>query len=308
MSDLKTILITGGSGFIGTQLTQALLDKGYAVVVADLAEPRFKHKRLIFEKLNLSVDEIPQKYDGVLYGIIHLAGKNIFGRWTENFKKAVYDSRIEGTRKIVETVSHWNTKPRVFVSASALGFYGNAGEVEVDESAKSGTDFLAKVSLDWEMEAKKIEAFGIRSVQIRTAHVLGKGGLLAPLFVPFRLGLGAWIGNGNAWLPWVHINDIANIYIFALENQSLHGPVNTGAPETIRQKDFMKMFGKSYGRCVLFSIPIFLLYLRYGALAETFNNSVKMSSKKLLETGCRHTYPKLKEALDDVVNKKKESF
>lgn len=301
MSEIKTILITGGSGFIGSKLTQALLDKGYAVLVADLGEPRIKHERLIFEKLNLSVDEIPKKYDGELYGIIHLAGKNIFGRWTEGFKKGVYDSRIESTKKIVETVSRWNTKPKVFVSASAFGFYGNAGEIEVEEFAKSGTDFLAKVCIDWEIEAKKAEAFGIRSVQIRTAHVLGNGGLLAPLFLPFRLGLGAWIGNGNAWLPWVHIKDIVNIYIFALENESLHGPVNTGAPETIRQKDFMKMFGKSYGRYVLFSIPIFLLYLRYGALAYTFDNSVKMSSKKLFDFGFKHKHPQLKEALDDVV-------
>ena len=301
MNKIKTILITGGSGFIGTKLTQALLDKGYAVVVADLGEPRIKHELLAFEKLNLSHNEIPKKYDGVLYGIIHLAGKNIFGRWTEGFKNVVYDSRIESTRKIVETILDWNNKPKVLVSASAFGFYGNAGETEVDELAKSGTDFLAKVCVDWEAEAKNAEDYGIRTVQIRTAHVLGNGGLLAPLFVPFRFGLGAWIGKGNAWLPWVHIEDIVNIYIFAVENESMHGPVNTGAPEQIRQKDFMKMFGKAYGRYVLFSIPIFLLYLRYGDLAYTFDNSTKMSSKKLLEAGFKHKHPQLIEALKNVI-------
>lgn len=301
MNEIKTILITGGSGFIGTKLTQALLDKGYAVVVADLGEPRIKHELLAFEKLNLSHNEIPKKYDGVLYGIIHLAGKNIFGRWTEGFKNVVYDSRIESTRKIVETILDWNNKPKVLVSASAFGFYGNAGETEVDELAKSGTDFLAKVCVDWEAEAKNAEDYGIRTVQIRTAHVLGNGGLLAPLFVPFRFGLGAWIGKGNAWLPWVHIEDIVNIYIFAVENESMHGPVNTGAPEQIRQKDFMKMFGKAYGRYVLFSIPIFLLYLRYGDLAYTFDSSTKMSSKKLLEAGFKHKYPQLIEALKNVI-------
>lgn len=301
MNEIKTILITGGSGFIGTKLTQALLDKGYAVVVADLGEPRIKHELLAFEKLNLSHNEIPKKYDGVLYGIIHLAGKNIFGRWTEGFKNVVYDSRIESTRKIVETILDWNNKPKVLVSASAFGFYGNAGETEVDELAKSGTDFLAKVCVDWEAEAKNAEDYGIRTVQIRTAHVLGNGGLLAPLFVPFRFGLGAWIGKGNAWLPWVHIEDIVNIYIFAVENESMHGPVNTGAPEQIRQKDFMKMFGKAYGRYVLFSIPIFLLYLRYGDLAYTFDSSTKMSSKKLFEAGFKHKYPQLIEALKNVI-------
>jgi len=304
VNETKTILVTGGSGFIGTKLTQALLDKGYAVVVSDLVKPKIKHERLTFKKSDLSIDKISKRYDGVLYGIINLAGKNIFGRWTEDFKKSVYESRIESTKKIIGTISHWNTKPKVFVSASAFGFYGNAGEGEVNESANSGTDFLAKVSVDWEEEAKKAEAFGIRSVQIRTAHVLGNGGLLAPLFLPFRLGLGAWIGTGSAWFPWVHIEDIVNIYIFSVENDSLHGPVNTGAPEKIRQKDFMKMLGKTYGRYVLFSIPIILLYLRYGALASTFNNSVKMSSKKLLEAGFKHKHPELKEALEDVVKNK----
>jgi uncharacterized protein (TIGR01777 family) len=304
MNERKTILITGGSGFIGTKLTEALLDKGCAVVVVDLSEPRIKHELLTFEKLNLSHDEIPKRYDGVLYGIIHLAGKNIFGLWTEGFKKSVYDSRIESTRKIVETISHWNNKPKVLVSASAFGFYGNAGEVEVNELAKSGTDFLAKVCVDWEAEAKKAEDYGIRTVQIRTAHVLGNGGLLSPLFVPFKFGLGAWIGKGKAWLPWVHIEDIVNIYIFAVENENLHGSVNTGAPEQIRQIDFMKMFGKAYGRYVLFSIPIFLLYLRYGDLAYTFDNSSKMSSGKLLEAGFKHKYPQLIEALEDVIKNK----
>ena len=301
MNQAKKILITGGSGFIGTILTQALLSKGYSVIVADLSEPKIKHDGLTFEKLNLSNDEIPAKYDGTLHGIIHLAGKNIFGRWTKKFKKDVYNSRIESTRKIVEAISHWDNKPKVLVSASAFGFYGNTGELEVDESAECGKDFLATVCADWEEEAKKAEVFGVRTVQIRTAHVLGKGGLLAPLFVPFKFGLGAWIGKGKAWLPWAHVEDIINIYIFSLENEGLHGPVNTGAPEQIRQKGFMKMFGNAYGRYVLFSIPIFILYLRYGSLAYTFDNSTRMSSKKLLDAGFQYRHPKIKEALEEIV-------
>ena len=298
---MKTILITGGSGFIGTKLTQALLDKGYNVIVADMSEPRIKHESLTFEKLNVSKQEIPAKYDGVLHGIIHLAGKNIFGRWTKKFKKDVYESRIKSTKKIIETISNWNNKPKVLVSASAFGFYGDTGELEVDESAKCGTDFLATVCADWEEEAEKVKVFDIRTVQIRTAHVLGKVGILEPLFVPFRFGLGAWIGSGKAWFPWIHIVDIVNIYIFALENEGLHGPINTGAPEQVRQKDFMKMLGKAYGRYVLFSIPIFILYLRYGELAYTFDTSTRMSSKKLLDSGFQYKHPKLKEALEKIV-------
>lgn len=308
MNETRAILITGGSGFIGTKLTQSLLEKGYYVVVADLIEPKIKHKDLTFEKLDLTVDEIPKKYDGVLCCIINLAGKNIFGRWTENFKKSVYKSRIESTKKIVRTLSHWKTKPSVFVSASAFGFYGNTGEVAVDEFARPGKDFLSKVSFEWEMEAKKVEEFGIRSVQIRTPHVLGNGGILGPLFHPFSLGIGAWVGNGNAWFPWAHIEDIVNTYIFAIENKSLYGPVNTSATQKIRHKDFMKVLGRSYGRYVLFSIPTFLLYLRYGDLAYAFNNSVKMYSRKLIDAGFKYKYPNLKEALDDIIKNIKLNY
>jgi uncharacterized protein (TIGR01777 family) len=299
----KTILVTGGSGFIGTKLTQALLDKGYAVVIADLGKPRIKHNNLSFIKLDVSQDTLPSAYDGKIQGIIHLAGKNIFGRWTESFKKGVYDSRIDSTRNLVDTISQWQVKPSVFVSASAFGIYGNKGDTVVDEHGGVGEDFLAHVCVDWEAESRKAEAFGIRTVQIRTAHVLGKGGLLAPLFVPFRFGLGAWIGKGNAWLPWVQIDDIVAIYIHALETESLTGPVNTAAPDTVHQKEFMKRFGSAMHKWVLFSIPIFVLKFAYGELALTFDNSVRMSSGKLIQSGFIFAYPELDDALNATLEK-----
>ncbi len=298
----KTILITGGSGFIGTKLTHALLEKGYKVVVVDMRAPETQNEYVVFENINLSSQNIPEKYDGELHGIIHLAGKNIFGRWTDTFKKEIYDSRILSTRKIVETVSTWKSKPKVLVTASAFGFYGDAGEDEIDERTSVGKDFLATVCRDWENEAKKIESHGVRAVQIRTAHVLGRGGLLAPLFVPFKFGLGAWIGSGKTWLPWVHIDDIVNIYVYTLETDALSGPLNTNAPEKVRQKAFMKLFGEVMHRKVLFSIPIFALYLRYGELALTFNNSARMTSQKLINSGYVFMYPQLREALRSVVN------
>jgi len=293
----KTILVTGGSGFIGTKLTQSLLDKGYTVVVADLRKPQIEHTNLSFIKLDVSKDALLSEYDGKIYGIVHLAGKNIFGRWTEGFKKRVYDSRIVSTRNIVNTISKWNIKPQVFMSASAFGVYGNKGEEIVTERSSVGTDFLAHVCEDWEYEAHVAEGVGIRAVQIRTAHVLGKGGLLAPLFLPFKFGLGAWIGKGNAWIPWVHIDDIVAIYVFAIENEVLSGPVNTGAPELVRQKEFMKRFGKAMHKRVLFSIPIFLLRLVYGELALTFDTSVRMNSDMLTKAGFTFKYTHLDDAL-----------
>ncbi len=295
----KTILITGGSGFIGTKLTQTLLEKGYSVVVADLGKPKIAHNNLSYIKLDMSKDALPSDYDGKIHGIIHLAGKNIFGRWTQKFQREVYNSRILSTRNLVATISQWNVKPSVFVSASAFGIYGNKRDAIVHEQSEAGTDFLAQVCQDWEIEARNAEKFGIRSVQIRTAHVLGKGGLLAPLFVPFKCGLGAWIGKGNAWLPWVHIDDIVAIYVHALETESLTGPVNTGAPDQVRQKEFMKRFGNAMHKHVLFSIPIFVLRLVYGDLALTFDNSTKMISKKLTDNGFVFRYTNLDDALKE---------
>lgn len=299
----KKIIITGGSGFIGTKLTEYLLSKGYSVLVIDIIKPKIEHQELTFLQLDISSSFIPKEYDGAVYAVIHLAGKNIFGRWTKEFKQGLFDSRIKSTQNIIHSFSSWQNKPEVFISASAFGFYGDKKEIEVSESESKGSDFLSDLCFDWETEAAQAQTFGLRVVHIRTAHVLGMGGLLAPLFVPFRFGLGAWIGKGYGWLPWIHINDLVRAYTHALETNTLSGPLNVCSPQQVRQKEFMQHFGKVFNKKVFFSIPIFILRLRYLDLALTFNNSVKMSPKKLIESGYTHQYPDLFGALKDVIKK-----
>lgn len=299
----KMIVVTGGSGFIGTQISKKLIDDGYSVVVLDIVAPRIAHKDVRYIHCDLSKDLFPKELEGEIYGIIHLAGKNIFGRWSKSYKKQIYDSRILSTRNIVSEILKWQVKPSVYVGASAFGYYGNKGDTLVDENASAGTDFLSQVCINWETEAKALESAGIRTVFIRTAHVLGNEGLLAPLFVPFRFGLGAWIGNGKAWLPWIHVDDVVSLYVFALTHGELTGPVNACADEPVRQKDFMKHFGKAMHKWVLFSIPIFILKIRYGELAETFNTSVKMTSGKLKQIGFVFEYPNLDSAFQSIVKK-----
>lgn len=294
---MKTILITGGAGFIGSRLTKVLLEKGYKVIVIDLNVSRLPaHQRLQVFALDITKDSLPSSIANNVDAIIHLAGRNIFGKWTDAFKRSVYDSRILSTRKLVDAISSWEKKPESFVCASAFGFYGNKGDELVSETASAGTDFLAKVCVDWEKEALRASDFGVRAVCIRTANVLGNGGLLAPLFVQFKFGLGAWIGKGDTWFPWVHIDDIVAIYIFAVENMSLSGCINTSAPEHVKQKEFMKLFGQALHRKVLFSIPIFVLRIMYKDLASIFTFGVKMDSSKLMNLGFDFKYKNLSDA------------
>lgn len=304
MENTKNILVTGGSGFVGSRLSMHLLGLGHKVIVLDFVPPKINHTNLTFIQRDLSKEQLPSELANQIDAIVHLAGKNIFGRWTEEFKKGIYDSRIQSTRNIVDSIASWSKKPEVLVSASAFGFYGNKGEGLVKEDSVKGSDFLAQVCADWEAEARKAEASGVRAVQIRTALVLGNEGLLAPLFVPFSLGLGAWLGTGRAWFPWVHIDDIVGIYAHAILNSNVSGPINACAPQNIRQKEFLQIFGQVMHRLVLFALPIFILKIKYGDLAETFENSAKMSAEKILSLGYIFKYTDAKTALEDVLLKK----
>lgn len=301
MSPQKTILITGGSGFIGTKLTERLLKEGYAVIVVDKFPPKSKHPDLSFLKLDLMKEILPSEYEGKLHGIVHLAGKNIFGRWTASFKKVVYDSRIESSRNLYNSFAAWQEKPKVLVSASAFGYYGNKGDEIVTEESSHGDDYGAGLCVDWEKEIQKAEEFGVRTVSLRSANVLGSGGFLTPLLLPFRFKLGFYLGKGEGWFPWIHIDDIVSLYLFALTNENVHGPVNAASPGLVTQKEFMMTLGKLFKTLVMVSVPIWALSLRYGELARTFNNSVKMTSKKVEALGFTFKYADLKEALASIV-------
>lgn len=296
----KTILITGGTGWIASKLTQSLLRRGDRVVLLSRSLKKSTQTNLILEHLDISQEMLPEKYDGQLDGIVHLAGEPIFGRWTEAFKKKIYDSRVQSTRHIVESISSWKQKPSVMITASAFGFYGDCAGAEINERAPTGNDFLAHVCSDWEHAAQQTD---IRNVQIRTPHILGQGGFLAPLLPLFHRGLGAWIGHGNGYLPWVHIDDIVSIYLFALDHTEVSGSLNASAPEQVTQKELMRCLGAAMRRPVFFSIPIFLLRMRYGELANTFDYSVRLSVKKLLDLGYVFQYPKLQPALEAIVQK-----
>ena len=292
------IIITGGSGFVGTHLSIALLEKGYKVVVFDIRSPMVSG--VDFFKVNL-IDEVPREPLEGCYAVIHLAGRNIFGRWGKKAKKAIYESRISSARNLISAIADLNKKPEVFISASATGIYGDRGEEKIDETSLPGDGFLAKVSVDWEEEAKKAERLGLRSVQIRTAPALGKGGFLNKILPIYKWGLGGAIGSGKQWFSWVHIDDLVNIYIFALENEQINGPVNACSPEPVRNKEFSDTLASVLHRSGFLKVPKWLIKLTYGEVSDVILASQKVYPKKVTGFGYKFSFPDIKSALEDII-------
>ncbi|MCL4534095.1 MAG: TIGR01777 family oxidoreductase [Bacteroidetes bacterium] len=292
------VIITGGAGFIGQQLTAALQDKGHEVKILDHHTPKLKVE---FVEADLGTQPLAPELFQDVDAIIHLAGKNLFGRWNESVKKQILESRVFGTRSLVSSLQGLDRRPRALISASAVGFYGDRGEEDLDEASPPGRDFLATVCYGWEQEARKAEALGLRTAQVRTAPVLGYGGLLAKLLPAFKLGLGGPIGSGEQWFPWVHIRDIVNIYVFALENESVQGPVNACAPQLVRNKEFARVLGQVLSRPAFLPLPKWALKIVFGDLADAVVVSQKVHPKRLEEAGYKFLYPDLREALREAL-------
>ena len=292
-----TICITGGSGFVGTQLTSRFLKAGHSVVIFDIVPPRVAIAGVTFYKVDLSKDPIPEVLN-TCDAVIHLSGVSIFGRWTEEYKKLIYDSRINSTRALVQHFKTQSHRPGVFVCASAVGFYGDRGEDVLDESQTPGTDFLAHVCVDWETEAQKAEGFGVRVVCIRTGIVLGKGrGMLGTLVPIFRFGIGGRMGRGTQWFSWIHMDDLISIYETAVLDSRISGPVNAVAPEAVRNTELVSSLGKVLRRPTIIPLPAFALRLIVGEFAEAILGSQRVVPTKLTDVGFHYVYPKLREAL-----------
>jgi uncharacterized protein (TIGR01777 family) len=242
--ETKKILIVGGAGFIGSMLTKQLLEQGYSVMIVDLTPPKIQHPQLTYCNTNLMTETVvPEITQEVWYGVINLTGATIGKRWNAAYKKTLYDSRILTTKNLVAILATLPQKPTVLVQASAIGYYGDQKDTILTENHAPGTDFLATLCVDWEHEAREAEKYGIRVVLIRTAHVLGKGGLLASLLPLFKKGLGGYFGTGAQYMPWIHWKDVVGVYVYALEH-TLTGAYNVGVGQAPTQKTLFKTFGK----------------------------------------------------------------
>lgn len=296
------ILITGGTGFVGAAVTQRLLEMGHEVtVVGSSRQCRLPaHDHLHYVAADTTRPGDWQRHVPEQEALVNLAGRSVFNLWTENYKKAIYDSRILTTRNLVAALPA--ATEAVLLSTSAAGYYGDGGEAEKTESNASGNDFLAQVCRDWEGEAEKATAKGARVVLMRFGVVLGKGGgALATMKLPFQLGLGGPIGSGKQWFPWIHLEDLVSAIVFLLSAEECRGPFNFTAPQPIRQKDFARQLGAAYHRPAFLPTPAFIMRTVLGEFGRSLLQGQRVLPRALTESGYLFTYPDLQAAFKDLV-------
>lgn len=296
---MKKVVVTGGTGFIGSRLVKALQQKQYEVILIGRHAP--EDTSLGFIQCDLEKDIPTSPHFDHVYSVIHLAGRPVFGRWNDEVKRQIYDSRVKGTKNLFAAFKSAKGKPKVFVGASAVGYYGDRGDKELDEKASSGKDFLAKVCRDWEKASQRFEELQTRRVLVRTALVFGNGGLLTLLLPIFRKGLGGPIGNGKQWMSWIHVDDLVNVYIEVLENDSYEGPVNGCAPEQITNREFTKMLGALLHRPAFFRVYRWMLRLAFGGFADAIVASQRVVPSKLKKFGFQYQYTSARKALAECV-------
>ncbi len=295
-----TVAIGGGSGFIGSVLSERLISLGHKVVIIDIFPPRFTHENLFYINCDLSKTTVPYNALESVDVVINLAGKNIFGKWTESYKQEIRTSRVNSTQNLIESISQTKNKPGCLICASAIGFYGDTGEEEVFEQSPKGESFLADIVFDWEQEAKKAQEFGVRVVCLRTAPVLGNGGFLAVLKKVSKFGFLMKLSKKDFWMSWVHQEDLIASYLFAIETTTLQGVVNVSAPESIRHSHFMKIFGRVFHRPVFGHVPSFFMKLFFGDFFDEITKSQRVLPKRLLDKGFIFTYTDIEGALIDI--------
>jgi uncharacterized protein len=286
--------ITGATGFIGMRVVDLALRRGHEVI----AFSRSPERGIPGCEMRRFALDAPPDLAGC-EAVIHLAGETIAGLWTPAKKRRIRESRVHGTRLVVEAIKASAEPPEVLVCGSGTGLYGDAGDAEIDESHPCGGGFLAGVVQSWEAEAWRAE--GCRVVLLRTSLVLGKGngalGAMAPIF---RAGLGGRLGSGRQWMPWIHIEDEAMLALFALENLEVRGPLNACAPWPVRNADFTKALARVLRRPAFLAVPRFALSL-LGDFAHELLDSKRVVPASATEHGFRFRFPELGPALKDLL-------
>jgi uncharacterized protein (TIGR01777 family) len=298
------ILVSGSHGLIGSTLIPFLTTGGHQVTRLSRAATAGAAPTLQWDPESNSIPT--PALDG-LDAVVHLAGENIAsGRWTAEKKARIRDSRVKGTRLLCEALAQLANPPKVLVSASAIGFYGDRGDTAVTENSRPGMDFLAQVCRDWEAATEAATARGIRVVNLRIGVVLSPaGGALAKMLTPFRLGAGGVIGDGGQYMSWIALDDVVGAIQHVLLTESLQGPVNAVAPHPVTNRQFTKILGHVLGRPTLFPMPAFAARAMFGEMADALLlASTRVEPKQLQATGYAFGYPEAEDALRHLLGKR----
>jgi uncharacterized protein len=283
------LLVTGASGFIGSALCDALLARGDTVVglSRDPQRARGSNPSVVWHAWEPTLERPPAAAFENVDGVVNLEGEKINQRWTDDAKRRIMESRRTGTRNLVAAIAALERKPRVLVNQSAIGFYGDRGEAIVDESAEAGDGFDAEVVREWEAAAREVEAAGPRLVIIRTGHVLDpRGGLLAELLPPFKLGVGGPLAGGRQYMSWIHIDDEVGILLWALGNDKASGVVNSTAPNPVTNREFSQAIGRALHRPAAMPVPGFVLDLKFGSeFGKVLRGGQRVMPRRALDLG-----------------------
>jgi uncharacterized protein len=294
------ILLTGSSGLIGQSLLTSFTADGH-IVVRLTRSPALGRHILWDPGAGIIEAEDLEDFDAV----VHLAGESIVGRWTPAKKSRILESRVKGTQLLCEALAHLRSRPKVLVTASAIGYYGSRDDNLLNEESSAGSLFLSEVTKAWEAATAPASGNGIRVVNLRIGFVLSKaGGGLAAMLTPFKLGFGGCVGTGRQYLSWIALDDVVGAFSRAIHSDGLHGAVNAVAPHPVTNREFTKTLGNVLRRPTIFPLPVFAAHLMFGEMADNLLlASARVEPARLLSSGYQFRFPELTGALRHVLGK-----